>query len=60
MRLPSFETLTEALELERTVWQHWQITRVVNKASGTPRGEPIKLSHPFVRSTGFDISLPPD
>ncbi|MBO0350220.1 cobalt-precorrin-6A reductase [Phormidium pseudopriestleyi FRX01] len=31
-----------SLELERALWQHWQITLVVSKASGTPGGEPIK------------------
>lgn len=31
-----------SLELERALWQHWKITLVVSKASGTPGGEPIK------------------
>ncbi|MCT7972639.1 cobalt-precorrin-6A reductase [Laspinema sp. D5] len=31
-----------SLELERALWQHWQITLVVSKASGTPGGELIK------------------
>lgn len=31
-----------SLELERALWQHWQITLVISKASGTPGGEPIK------------------
>ena len=29
-------------ELERSLWQHWQITTVVTKASGAPGGEDIK------------------
>jgi precorrin-6A/cobalt-precorrin-6A reductase len=31
-----------SLELERSLWQHWQITTVVTKASGTPGGEDTK------------------
>ena len=30
------------LELERAIWQHWQITTVVTKASGLAGGELIK------------------
>lgn len=30
------------LELERALWQHWQISVVVTKASGQPGGEAIK------------------
>lgn len=29
-------------ELERALWQHWQISMVVTKASGSPGGEDIK------------------
>jgi len=29
-------------ELERALWQHWQITTVITKASGAPGGEDIK------------------
>lgn len=29
-------------ELEKALWQHWQISTVVTKASGTPGGEDIK------------------
>lgn len=29
-------------ELEKALWQHWQISLVVTKASGTPGGEDIK------------------
>lgn len=29
-------------ELERALWQQWQITTVVTKASGVPGGEPLK------------------
>ncbi len=31
-----------SLELERSLWQHWQISMVVTKASGAPGGEEIK------------------
>jgi len=31
-----------SLELERALWQHWQISLVISKASGTPGGEDIK------------------
>lgn len=30
------------IELERALWQHWQISTVVTKASGTPGGEDVK------------------
>jgi precorrin-6A/cobalt-precorrin-6A reductase len=30
------------LDLERSLWQHWQISMVVTKASGTAGGEAIK------------------
>jgi len=29
-------------DLERSLWQHWQISLVVTKASGTPGGEDLK------------------
>lgn len=29
-------------ELERSLWQQWQITTIVTKASGTPGGEDVK------------------
>ncbi|NJO43414.1 MAG: precorrin-6A reductase, partial [Cyanobacteria bacterium RU_5_0] len=31
-----------SVELERALWQQWQISLVVTKASGTPGGEDIK------------------
>jgi len=31
-----------SLELERALWQHWQISLVVTKASGTAGGEAVK------------------
>ncbi|MGA9381790.1 MAG: precorrin-6A/cobalt-precorrin-6A reductase, partial [Phormidium sp.] len=30
------------INLERELWQHWQISMVVTKASGTPGGEDVK------------------
>ncbi|MEB3357693.1 MAG: cobalt-precorrin-6A reductase [Synechococcales bacterium] len=29
-------------DLERALWQHWQISTVITKASGTPGGEDVK------------------
>ncbi len=31
-----------SVDLERALWQHWQISMVVTKASGTPGGEAMK------------------
>lgn len=33
-----------SLDLESALWQHWRITRVITKASGTPGGETVKRS----------------
>lgn len=33
-----------SLELEQALWQHWQISLVVTKASGTAGGEDIKIN----------------
>lgn len=44
-----------ALELERAIWQHWQITTVVTKASGLAGGELIKRQ--LAREMGVRLIL---
>ncbi len=43
------------LELERALWQQWQIDMVVAKASGTPGGETIK--HQLAAELGIKLVL---
>ncbi|HEY9847553.1 MAG TPA: precorrin-6A reductase, partial [Candidatus Caenarcaniphilales bacterium] len=40
------------VDLERALWQHWQITTVVTKASGQPGGEDIK------RAVATELGIP--
>ncbi len=44
-----------SLELERALWQQWQITLVVSKASGTPGGEPSKRQ--LAKELGIQLIL---
>jgi precorrin-6A/cobalt-precorrin-6A reductase len=41
-----------SLELEKALWQHWQISLVISKASGTPGGEDIK------RKVATELGIP--
>lgn len=51
-------------ELEKALWQHWQISLVVTKASGTSGGEDVKrmvaaqLGVPLVVITRPDVAYP--
>jgi precorrin-6A/cobalt-precorrin-6A reductase len=42
-----------SIELERSLWQHWQISMVLTKASGSPGGEDLK--HQVAKELGVKL-----